>query len=278
VAQRDVIEFDDLKPYLLLQNGNYLYKVPYRDGWAVLKVYYGSRGTWGRLRKSFANVVMYGQTSYMPKTRCRVERECLELWSKHGFRTFDVYDVEVKAPSCVPGGYLLLEYVSAPRLDDYLRDESVPVDQRFAKYRDWLPEWSRRHDIAIAEREPKLIHENGDLGHVMLLEDGGYLWFDFEMVYRSRAKVADHVSHEIVQYVWDMHRVLPPELRDRFIEETIDGYPVRDRMQRAHEYFLAHDNPVYRLARTVDSWRTRSRKPTSKYMVARKLRTRMAGA
>lgn len=278
MGQQRVIQFDDLKPYLLLQNGNYLYKVPFDDGWAVLKVYFGSRGTFGRLRKSFSNVVLYGQTSYMPKTRCRVERECLALWQKHGFRTFGVYDVDVRAPSCVPGGYLLLEYVSAPRLDDYLQDDAIPVDERFAKYREWLPEWSRRHDIAIAEREPRLIHENGDLGHVMLLEGGGYLWFDFEMAYRSRAKVQDHVSHEIVQYVWDMHRALPDGLRDRLIEETIAGYPVRDRIRRAHDLFLAHHNPVSRLARTVDSWRTRSRKPTSKYAVARKLRTAMAGA
>ena len=87
---KEVIRFDDLKPYLLLQNGNFLYKVPFRDGWAVLKVFYGSRGTWGRLQKSFSNVVLYGQTSYMPKTRCRIERECLDLWGRHGFRVFGV--------------------------------------------------------------------------------------------------------------------------------------------------------------------------------------------
>ena len=71
MTEQEVIQFDDLSPHLLLQNGNYLYKVPFGDGWAVLKVYYGSRGTWGRLTKSFSNVVLYGQTSYMPKTRCR---------------------------------------------------------------------------------------------------------------------------------------------------------------------------------------------------------------
>ena len=69
---KEVLTFEDLTPYLLLKNGNYLYKVPFRDRFAVLKVYYGSRGTWSRLQKSFSNVVLYGQTSYMPKTRCRI--------------------------------------------------------------------------------------------------------------------------------------------------------------------------------------------------------------
>ncbi len=278
MGSTEVLEFDDLKPYLLLQNGNFLDKVPYRDGWAVLKVYFGSRGTWGRLKKSFSNVVLYGQTSYMPKTRCRIERECLELWQKHGFRTFEIYDVEVRAPSCVPDGYLLLEYVPAPRLDDYMKDENIPIEERFATYRRWLPEWSRRHDVAIAEREPRLLHENGDLGHVMLMEDESFLWFDFEMVYRSRAKVEDYVGHEIVQYVWDIHKMLPENLRDRLIDETIAGYPVRDRLRRAHEFFLAHHNPVYRMLRAMDRWKKRSRKPTSKYVVARKIRAGMARA
>ena len=36
MSGREVLKFDDLKPHLLLQNGNFLYKVPYHDGWAIL--------------------------------------------------------------------------------------------------------------------------------------------------------------------------------------------------------------------------------------------------
>ncbi|MGA1489182.1 MAG: hypothetical protein ACO4B3_09275 [Planctomycetota bacterium] len=106
---REVLKFDDLTPYLLLKNGNFLYRVPFRDGEAVLKVYYGSRNTIEMALKSFENVVFGGQTSYMPRTRLRIERECLDLWASHGFRVFDRYDdVEVFAPNCPPGGYMLL--------------------------------------------------------------------------------------------------------------------------------------------------------------------------
>ncbi len=42
--KKEVIRFNDLSPYLLLKNGNYLYKIPFRDGFAVLKVYYEDSG------------------------------------------------------------------------------------------------------------------------------------------------------------------------------------------------------------------------------------------
>ena len=187
---REVLKFDSLEPYLLLKNGNFLYRVPFRDREAVLKVYYGSRSSAEMALKSFENVVIGGQTSYMPKTRLRVERECLDLWARHGFRVFDRYDeVEVIAPGCPAGGFLLLEYVDRPKLNDYLSDPSVSEEERLATYRRWLSEWGRRHEIAIREREPRLIHENGDGKHVMIGEDGSFLWFDFEMVYRSRSRV-----------------------------------------------------------------------------------------
>ncbi len=118
---RTTLTFSDLRPYLLLENGNYLYKVPFRGGFAVLKVYYGSHGPLARWGKSLANVLLYGQTSYAPRTRRRVERRCLALWARHGFRTFGVHDgVRVQAPGCPEDGYLLLEFVERPRLCDVL--------------------------------------------------------------------------------------------------------------------------------------------------------------
>ncbi len=275
MSGREVLKFNDLKPHLLLQNGNFLYKVPYHDGWAVIKVYYGSRGFWGRLRKSFANVVYSGQTSYMPRTRLRNERECLEIWRRHGFRVFDVYDIEVQAPNCPPGGYMVLEYVDRPKLNDVMQDESRPLDERFELYRRFLVEWSRRHDLAISEREPKLVHENGDSGHVMIMDEG-FLWFDFEMVYRFAKNVESHVSHEIIQYIWEAHKNLPESMRERFFQETVDGYPDRDRLYRTHDYFFNHPNLIHRSSRALERrFARRARKPTSKYNVAHKIRELM---
>ncbi len=275
-SAKEVLRFENLEPYLLLKNGNYLYKVPFRGGWAVLKTYYDSHGFWGRVKKTISNVLYSGQTSYMPRTRCRIERECLALWGRHGFRVFDAYDgVEVEAPGCRPGAYRLLEYVQATKLLHHLKDESLPLDARFATYRRFLKEWSRRHDLAIQLREPRLVHENGDMNHVMLVGDG-FLWFDFEMVYRFPSSVAGNVSHEIVQYIWDAHKQIPEGMRARFLDETIAGYPARERLRGAYDYFHLHPNPLIRWARWMDRrFSKRAQKPTSKYNVVRELRERL---
>lgn len=269
----ETLRFDDLKPYLLLKNGNYLYKIPFRGGWAVLKVYYGSRGWFSCVVKSLENVLLAGQTSYMPKTRLRVEAECMAIWQKHGFRVFKTYpDVRVEAPDCPPGGYMLFEYVNAPKIGDILRDQSKPVAERWELYRRWLPEWSRRHDIAIREREPKLVHENGDGKHVMIL-DKEFLWFDFEMAFRSRSKVAEHISHEIIQFIWNLRKSTPPEISEHLIEETVRHYPDKERLLRAHDYFWKHPNLIHRFGRACDrAFKAKSRKPNSKYNVAWLLR------
>ncbi len=273
MASGPTLRVDDLAPYLLLKNGNYLYKVPYRDGHAVLKVYYGSHGRWARLGKSLANVLLYGQTSYLPRTRLAVERRCLRLWAEHGFRTFGIHeDVRVEAPQCPEHGYLLLEYVDKPKLSQFLADGSRALAERLATWRRFLPEWSRRHELAIALREPALVHENGDGKHVMLLDDGSFLWFDFEMIYRSRRRVRRHVAHETIQYLWQICRGLPPADVDPFLDAAAAGHPNPPRLKEAWELFLRHPNLLMRAARWLDQRRARARKPTSKYRIAARLR------
>jgi hypothetical protein len=276
MADHEVLEFDDLQPHLLLKNGNFLYKIPYRDSWAVLKVYYGSRNHWQNVQKSIENVSA-GQTSYMPKTRLKVERECLDVWRRHGFRVFGTYDdVEVRAPQCPEGGYMLFEYVDAPKLDACLRDTERPLEERLELFRRFLKEWGRRHEIAIREREPRLVHENGDGKHVLIMEDGSLLWFDFEMIYRSRRKVPLHVCHEIIQYIWYLNRNSSPDFQERLLEETATHYPSRERLYAAYEYFFRHPNPLHRWGRALERHFKKSRgEAKSKYGVARRLKEQL---
>lgn len=277
-AAPERLVFDDLTPYLLLKNGNYLYKVPFRDGHAVLKVYFGSRGPIGRVYKSIANVFLYGQTSYLAYTRRRIEKECLELWAKHGFRTFGVYEnVEVEAPGAPKDGWLLLEYVDTIKIWQVLSDEERPLEERLALWRRFLGEYGRRHDLAVELREPRLVHENGDGKHVMILEDGSFLWFDFEMVYRSRRKVRWLVAHEIVQYLWQILKTCTPETQEHLLREAVAHYPNRQRLTDAADYFLRNPNPVMRGLRALERrFRKRAQKPTSKYKVAARLRDAIA--
>jgi len=271
----DVLCFDDLERYLLLKNGNYLYRIPFRGTEAVLKLYYGSRS---RLRYLAGTISNYaeGQTSFMPRARRENELKCLKIWREAGFRVFDTYDDAV-IEGLPAGGYLLFEYIPAMKLNAYFGDESFPLEHRLETYRRFLGEWHRRHDLAVRSREPRLVHENGDLKHVMMLDDA-FLYFDFEMSYRSGRHVADYVSREILAYLKSLGKIVGPERFPLFLQETLQHYAGIDLLEHTHRLMFSHPHPILRLARRFDyRFRARARKPFSKYHVARRLHDMLQG-
>lgn len=266
----EVIRFDDLDPYLLLRNGNFLYKVPFRGGWAVLKLYYGSRSRFRYVYKSVGNVWFANQTSMMPRTRRRVELECIHLWRDAGFRVFDTYE-DVVVEGLPRGGYTMFEWVDGLKLADYLEDPSQPLADKLALWRRFLPEWHRRHQLAIERGEPRFVHENGDLKHVMIYGDE-LVYFDFEMVFRSRRRVREFVAREILSYLKSLGKRVGAELWPEFLREVVEHYPDRDLLKYTHTFAYRNPNPLLRTARSLDRLlKPRARKPFAKYSVATKL-------
>ncbi|MEM7262539.1 MAG: hypothetical protein AAF488_11155, partial [Planctomycetota bacterium] len=83
----------------------------------------------------------------------------------------------------------------------------------------------------------------------------------------------------IIQYLWNISKNIPESLRDRLLDETIEHYPDRDRLVAAYRYFIDHPRLVHRLGRQFDQMiRSRAKKPTSKYNVARRLRDKLAAS
>jgi len=271
----EILEIENLDQYLLLKNGNYLYKIPFREGYAVLKVYYGSRSMLRYISGSISNF-FEGQTSFMPRARMVNEKKCLNIWREAGFRVFDTYgDVIVK--DLPEGGYMLFEYLSALKFIDYFGEASVALEDRLHTYRRFLKEWYRRHDMAIKRQEPRLVHENGDLKHVMIVDDQ-FLFFDFEMTYRSRRKVKEFVTREILAYLKSLGKIVGPELFPVFLKETIDHYPDTELLKNTHRIMFAHPNPFIRMARIVDRrFYPNAKKPFSKHNVARQLKKMLSG-
>ena len=272
---KEKLKFQDLNQYLLLKNGNYLYKVPFRDGFAVLKVYYGSRSAMTYIAGTISNYFQ-GQTSFMPRARLANEKKCLDIWRNAGFRVFDIYE-DVEVTGLPEGGYMLFEYLPALKFMDYFGDTSIPLEGRMATYRRFLKEWHRRHNIAVTLREPRLIHENGDMKHVMITDEG-FLYFDFEMSFRShkKARVEEFVSREILAYLKSLHKIVGRELFSVFLDETIDHYPATEFLKNTYTVMFTHPNPVIRLARWFDrKTDRRAAKPHSKYNVALQLKNRL---
>ena len=265
------IRFDDLRPFLLLANGNRIFKLPVENMWVVLKHYRGSRSQTETLRKSMSSWLV-GQTSYRPRTRCRTERECLAVWESYGFQTFQlVTDLKLDAPGCREGEYNILAFEEGPRLVDFLNDTGVSQETKRELFKTFLAEWGRRHELAIREKEPRLVHENGDIKHVQLT-DRGMVWFDFEVAYRSRAGIGGYISREIASYLKSLLRMVDPVLSEILWHDTIEHYPAPSRLKDVRSFFFRHPNLIHRTCRWIDrSFRERGRKRLNKYEIATKL-------
>lgn len=265
-----LLRFDDLEKYLLHKNGNYLYKVPFEGRFAVLKLYYGSLSLARYALKSAGNLLLANQTAVMPWSRRRTELDCIRLWREAGFRVFGVYDAVVAG--LPPDGHALFEWVDAPRFVHYFADRSVPLAERLATWRRFLPVWHRRHQLAVERREPRLVHENGDLKHVMIVGDE-FLFFDFETCFRSRRRVREVVAREILCYLKSMARTVGDEF-EAFLAETVASYPGRELLSYTHQFAFADPNLLVRAGRRLDfAFRERAQKPSSKYRIAARLGT-----
>jgi hypothetical protein len=239
----------------------------------VAKIYVGSRSPLLYWKKTLGNVLLTGRTSHQPRARWRTETDCIRTWERHGFRCFRMFP-QVEIEGLPRDAYMVFEYLPGLHFREYFRNEAVPLEERMATWRRWIPEWHRRHRIAVEERDPRLIHENGDVKHVMLV-DGEFVYFDFEMIFRS-TNVRLLVGREILAYLRSVGRFFGEALYDRMIGELVDHYPDRALLLTGWEVTWGHPNPLLRQLRRIDRWlKPTNRKRWSKYRVALDIRKRL---
>ncbi len=263
----------------LAGEGNYVWKIPFAggtDGAAVLKVYYGSRSVLLYLKKSLGNWLLTGRTSQMPRARFEMETGCVRLWERHGFRCFGMHP-EVVVEGLPENGYMVYAWTPGRHFKDYFADEQVPLDERLATWRRWLPEWHRRHALAVQLGEPRLIHENGDVKHVMLWQ-GGFTYFDFEIAFRSR-NLRDLVGRELLAYLRSVGKFFGEALYDRMLDEVVAHYPDKSLLLTGWTHAYRNDNLFVRWGRALDRLaKPKHRSRWSKYAVARDLKRRLDAA
>jgi hypothetical protein len=263
----------DLPRKPLAGEGNFVWQIPLGDGLAVLKVYQGSRSPLLYLKKSFGNLAMTGRSSHQPRARCATEVASVRLWERHGFRCFRMLP-EVEVEGLPRDVYMVFEWTPGRHFRDYFRDESVPVEERLATWRRWVPEWHRRHAAAVANAEPRLIHENGDVKHVMLWQ-GDFVYFDFEIVFRGR-DVRCLVGREIAAYLRSVGRFFGEAMYDRMLDILVEAYPDKTLLLEAWEQAYRNRNPFVRFGRALDrAVNPRTRARWSKYRVSHDLKVRL---
>ena len=270
-----VLELEGLEKTVLAGEGNYLWKVPLGTGHVVVKVYYGSRGLPLHLKKSFGNFLT-GRTSYMPRTRWSTETAVVRLWSEQGFRCFRMLP-QVTIPGLPREGYMVWEWTPGRHFRDYFQDRTVGLEEKLATWRRWLPEWHRRHRICVETGDPRFIHENGDVKHVMLWQ-GEFVYFDFEMTYRShRTRVL--VGREIATYMRSVGRFFGEEMYQKMLHELVAHYPDKALLHAAWDHAWDDSNPAWRALRLVDrNVRPKHRERWSKYRVGADVKALLDGA
>ena len=256
--------------------GNWLWKIPFRGGHAVLKGYFGNRLPLLHIKKTIGNLLLTGRTSHMPAGRCRIESECVDVWEKAGFRCFGVYR-DVVFEDLPRGQYMLFDYVPGLHFREYFADASIPMEERMAMWVRWLPEWHRRHRTAVETGEGRLIHENGDVKHVMLYEDD-FVYFDFEIVFRSK-DIRDLVGRELLAYMRSTGKFFGDEIYARMMDLLVEHYPDKSLLMEAYKHAHQNNNLFLRVMRGLDyKLRKQARKKYSKYTVALDLERRLREA
>jgi hypothetical protein len=93
------------------------------------------------------------------------------------------------------------------------------------------------------------------------------------MTYRSRRRVEEFVTREILAYLKSLGKVVGPELFPAFLKVTIDRYPGMELLQNTYRIMFNHPNFIIRWARIVDrKLNSKAAKPFSKHNVARLLK------
>jgi hypothetical protein len=267
------VDLDNVEKEALAGEGNFLYKVDVGGRPIVFKVYYGSRSQFLYLKKTLGNVVVTGRSSHQPKARYRVEMDVLDTWERHGFRCFPRHP-EITLKGLPREGYMAFDYIPGRHFREYFRDDEIPFEERMAMWRRWVPEWHRRHAIAVRDDDARLVHENGDVKHVMLWEDD-FVYFDFEMIF-TRGRIRMLVGREMLAYMRSVGRFFGEQTYDRMMDELVEHYPDKTLLFGAWEIAWRHPNPVMRFLRAIDRRiKPTNRKRFSKYQVALDLKARL---
>lgn len=142
------------------------------------------------LRESFGEFwarAVLRKRGFSARSRCQTERQVHDVWQRFGFDV--VRRLDLPLPPGIRGPGLWFEYCAAPRLTERLDPPDLLV--RLAADMD------RRHALALALREPRLIHEHGEVGHYFVVDGGRLLAFDFEATFLPGYPLLEAMADEI---------------------------------------------------------------------------------
>lgn len=213
------------------------------DGTRVLKIYRPRSSPWRELGGEFWARLVLGKRGFSARSRCETERQVHDVWRKFGFDV--VRRLDLPLPPGLRGPALWFEYCAYPRLTDRLNPPDLLAGLASSM--------DRRHALALAHREPRLIHEHGEVGHYFVGEGGRLLAFDFEATFLRGYPLFEAMADEISGVL----RSAAQAAGDAVFNAFRRGYANGRRLRRIVEVGLKGGG----LRRRLRRWADRNRRP-----------------
>jgi hypothetical protein len=231
----------------------------------VVKCYGRKRSHWGEVLNAISNYLS-GRSSSRPLGRFNTEKKVLQTWHEYGFDVFkqpkDLESITVNKP------HLLFEYVKGQTLLSYFADPLISKEYKIDKLKQFIPEWGRRHYLAMESGNRLLIQEHPSFKHVYINDFGRFIYFDFETVYTTRHSLPSLIGREIAGYIRSLYKVIPPDEFNEFLRILINEYPHREYLLYPYHYFYRHPNLLVRFSHSLARRLPRNKRRHSKYLVA----------
>jgi hypothetical protein len=232
----------------------------------VVKCYDHKRDMLQRLLSGLENQFT-GRSALDPRSRFRTEKETLKTWRHNGFDVFR--QSNGPPPISIRFPHIVFEYVAGRTLKEYFLDPSIEKIEKLVTLKRFVPEWCRRHRLALETGNHRLIQERATFQHVfMSAADERLIYFDFEIVYTSRHRLPGILAREIAGYLRSLYTAVPPDDYGDYLETIADAYPYREYLEYPYDYFFCHPNRLLRFIFAVDRQLPRNRRPHSKYNIA----------
>ncbi|MBL4844838.1 MAG: hypothetical protein JKY65_04860 [Planctomycetes bacterium] len=232
----------------------------------VLKVYRRRRSkarTWMSL---FSGVFVERKRPIDATSRQQIERDCLELWTREGYRTPHV--LEGPKPTWIEAPYLWIEDTPGQRLLFALAEPEIPRARKEA----WLQQVARetlaRQRRALELSEPLLIPEHPTFKHILVHGHDDLVTIDLENAFRPGYPLLYAIAYELASLL----RSIPPVpetagLDEVFLEALDDHDLIRD---------ACRDYSRLTLVRTARRWSDRIRRDRSKTAAVDRLAAHVA--
>ena len=186
-------------------HGVFLIKTPQKQ-W-VVKCYGHKRDRLQRLLSRWENFFT-GRSALDPESRFYTEKETLRTWRQYGFDVFQ--EPGDLPPMAIDFPHLVFEYIPGQTLKEYFLDPAIKKTDKLTMLKRFVPEWSRRHRLALETENHRLIQERATFQHVFISPaDNRLIYFDFEIVYTSRHSLKGIIAREIAGYLRSLFSAVP---------------------------------------------------------------------